>query len=41
MVIGVRFVPEAMNVESYDEVIQMKKEESFEYARRVVVKKIF
>lgn len=41
MVIGAGFVPEALNVELYDEVIQMKTEEIFEYARRVAVKKIF
>ncbi len=41
LVIGVGFVPEAMNVELYDEVIQMKTKEAFEYARRVAVEKIF
>lgn len=41
MVIGIGFVPEVLNVELYDEFIQMKTEEVFEYARRVAVKKMF
>lgn len=33
--IGAGFVPETLNVEIYDEVIQVKAEQAFEYARRV------
>ena len=32
--IGTGFVPEALNVEIYNEVIQVKAEQAFEYARR-------
>nr|WP_088327658.1 cysteine synthase A [Bacillus cereus] len=33
--IGAGFIPETLNVEIYDEVIQVKAEQAFEYARRV------
>lgn len=33
--IGAGFVPETLDVEVYDEIIQVKTEQAFEYARRV------
>ncbi len=33
--IGAGFIPETLDVEVYDEIVQVKTEQAFEYARRV------